>query len=46
MDGKLVIRVGGGFMIIEEFLKTYADLEMKKIAKMSDEQLMKLTLDS
>ena len=25
MNGKLVIRVGGGFMIIEEFIQTYAD---------------------
>ena len=23
MNGKLVIRVGGGFMIIEEFITTY-----------------------
>jgi len=37
MNGKLVIRVGGGFMIIEEFIATYADSEMKKIAKLSDE---------
>ena len=25
MNGKLVIRVGGGFMVIEEFIATYAD---------------------
>lgn len=25
MNGKLVIRVGGGYMIIEEFIATYAD---------------------
>jgi hypothetical protein len=25
MNGKLVIRVGGGFMIIEEFIAAYAD---------------------
>jgi hypothetical protein len=29
--------VGGGFMIIEEFIATYADTEMAKINKMSDE---------
>ena len=34
MNGKLVIRVGGGFMIIEEFIATYADAEMKKINAM------------
>jgi hypothetical protein len=37
LNGKLVIRVGGGFMIIEEFIATYADSEMSKISKMSDE---------
>ena len=37
LNGKLVIRVGGGFMIIEEFIATYADTEMNKISKMSDE---------
>ena len=25
MNGKLVIRVGGGYMVIEEFIATYAD---------------------
>jgi Growth-Arrest-Specific Protein 2 Domain len=25
MNGKLVIRVGGGFMVIEEFIATYAE---------------------
>uniref|UniRef100_A0A7S3FSI4 GAR domain-containing protein n=1 Tax=Strombidium rassoulzadegani TaxID=1082188 RepID=A0A7S3FSI4_9SPIT len=46
LNGKLVIRVGGGFMIIEEFIATYADAEMNKIAKMSDQQLMALGADS
>ena len=31
MNGKLVIRVGGGFMVIEEFIATYADVEAKKM---------------
>jgi hypothetical protein len=30
MNGKLVIRVGGGFMVIEEFIATYAEAEMIK----------------
>ena len=34
MNGKLVIRVGGGFMVIEEFIASYADQEMKKVAQM------------
>lgn len=46
LNGKLVIRVGGGFMIIEEFIATYAEAEMNKIAKMSDEQLLALGSDS
>jgi hypothetical protein len=28
MQGKLVIRVGGGFMSIEEFINTYAEFEI------------------
>lgn len=31
MNGKLVIRVGGGYMIIEKFIETYADQELIKI---------------
>ena len=31
LNGKLVIRVGGGFMIIEEFINTYAEQELNKI---------------
>ena len=46
LNGKLVIRVGGGFMIIEEFIATYADAEMLKLSKMSDEQLMALASES
>lgn len=37
LNGKLVIRVGGGFMIIEEFIATYAENEMTKISRMTDE---------
>ena len=33
-------------MIIEEFIATYADGEMNKISKMSDEQLISLSADS
>ena len=39
LNGKLVIRVGGGYMIIEEFIATYQDAEINKLAKMSDEQI-------
>ena len=42
LNGKLVIRVGGGWMIIEEFISVYADSEMKKWGKLSEEQIAKL----
>ena len=31
MNGKLVIRVGGGFMIIEELINSYSEQEITKI---------------
>jgi hypothetical protein len=31
MNGKLVIRVGGGYMVIEEFIATYAEAEVKRM---------------
>jgi hypothetical protein len=34
MNGRLVVRVGGGYMIIDEFLATYADMELIRIEKM------------
>ncbi len=36
LNGKLVIRVGGGFMIIEEFINTYAEQELNKINKIQE----------
>ena len=42
LNGKLVVRVGGGYMSIEEFIATYQDAELAKIEKMSDEQLLAL----
>lgn len=30
MNGKLIIRVGGGYMLIDEFLKNYAEQEKDK----------------
>lgn len=46
LNGKLVIRVGGGFMVIEEFIATYADNELKKMNNMSDQQLANLWSNS
>lgn len=31
MNGRLVIRVGGGYMVIDEFIATYAEVELKKM---------------
>jgi shikimate kinase len=31
MNAKLVIRVGGGFMVIEEFIAVYGDMELTKV---------------
>lgn len=34
MNGRLVVRVGGGYMIIDEFLATNSEMELIKINKM------------
>ena len=39
MNGKLVIRVGGGYMDITEFIKNYADAELIKCQKRRDQGL-------
>ena len=31
MNGKLVIRVGGGYMVVEEFIATYEEPELVKL---------------
>lgn len=38
MNGKLVIRVGGGYMIIEKFIETYADQEIEKLKRIAEKQ--------
>ena len=35
MNGKLVIRVGGGYMVIEKFIETYADQELAKLERVA-----------
>lgn len=35
INNKLVVRVGGGFMIIEEFIETYADSELIRLNKIA-----------
>ena len=39
MNGKLVIRVGGGYMVIEEFIATYADQEINRCKMIEAQQL-------
>jgi cytochrome b subunit of formate dehydrogenase len=34
MNSKLVIRVGGGFMVIEEFIAAYGEMELIKVNTM------------
>jgi hypothetical protein len=34
LNGKLVIRVGGGYMVIEEFIATYAEQELAKMRRL------------
>lgn len=36
MNGKLVIRVGGGYMVIEEFVQTYGEIEKNKIQQIRE----------
>lgn len=45
LNGKLVIRVGGGYMIIEEFINTYAEQELTKMTKIQEQQQMLEDLD-
>ena len=36
INGKLVIRVGGGYMGIEEFMRYYAEQELHRMMRMDD----------
>lgn len=38
MNGKLVIRVGGGYMVIEKFIETYAEQELQKLNKVAERE--------
>ena len=40
LNGKLVIRVGGGYMVIEEFISTYAEQELNKINKINEKNAL------
>ena len=38
LNGRLVIRVGGGYMVIEKFIETYADQELTKLRKVAERE--------
>jgi uncharacterized coiled-coil protein SlyX len=38
MNGKLVVRVGGGYMVIDEFIATYSEPEIKKLEKLCERE--------
>ena len=42
LSNKLVVRVGGGFMGIDEFINTYGESEMTKIQRFSSEKIAEL----
>lgn len=37
MNGKLVVRVGGGYMVISEFITTYSEPEIIKLTKIAEQ---------
>lgn len=39
LNGKLVIRVGGGYMVIEEFISTYAEKELVKLDAVNTKEI-------
>lgn len=41
MNGKLLIRVGGGYMSVEEFIEQYGKMEMLKLRAQSQESAFK-----
>jgi len=42
VNGKLVVRVGGDYMMITEFIDTYAESELHKLEKMDPEEIARL----
>ena len=41
INGRLIIRVGGGYMNAEEFIDQYGKIEMMKIMKMEEQKEQK-----
>ena len=42
MNNKLVVRVGGGFMGIDEFINTYGESELLKLKRFTPQQIAEL----
>lgn len=42
INDKLVVRVGGGFMGIDEFINTYGQQELQKVQRMTPDELKAL----
>jgi hypothetical protein len=38
INGNLVIRVGGGYMVIDKFIATYGDTEIEKLKRIAEKQ--------
>jgi len=38
MNGRLVVRVGGGYMVIDEFVATYEEPELTKLYKLAERE--------
>lgn len=38
MNGRLVVRVGGGYMVIDEFVATYEESELTKLYKLAERE--------
>lgn len=42
MNGKLLVRVGGGFMGIDEFIHTYVDTEQQKLKRFTAAEIAEM----
>lgn len=42
INNKLVVRVGGGFMGIDEFINTYGESELLKLKRFTPQQIAEL----
>jgi hypothetical protein len=43
LNGKIIIKVGGGFMSIDEFMQTYQDFEVQKVQQMLEKGMFNMS---